>query len=386
MANHNKDPSELAPLRSMLGQTELEPDARRLGLALKDLADEPLEEASPADWAALEEQTLALAHRRRRRYHLGEFWRSLGPAQLGLCVAGLALFLIIGTLGVRSLSSVLGNARPPMAKRMPPASIAAPAETIERLELPSGSGNGSAEATLRCGANLQVADGSAEVDQKEAYRPRIHLRHGRVAVSVPPLPNGGSLTVWTSDAEVIVHGTHFVVDRREQEDLTLVSVQEGLVEVQPVGGKRQAVFLGSGEQVSVPSSASYFRQLATEVGELIDSGHCDEKTSVVLDAYLDNAAADLDVSAAVYLKGNCAAAKGDLATALSAFERVATTTKSALRAENALARSAQLRGKRDAADGAAAWRLYLSRFPQGQHRESAQRYLRELPKARAPSE
>jgi hypothetical protein len=135
----------------------------------------------------------------------------------------------------------------------------------------------------------------------------------------------------------------------------------------------------------VPSRVAYVRQLGEKIGALAESGRCDEQASTLISDYLDHASPAMDVSAAQYLKGSCAAARGDVAGALSAFDRVAASSDSPLRAENALARSAQLRAATSASDGALAWQRYLDRFPQGQHRESAQRYLRELDAGRTPN-
>jgi hypothetical protein len=284
--------------------------------------------------------------------------------------------LVLGTIGVRSLSSSRIEARNGAGR-----SHDAPAlEVREQVALQSTATG--KKVTLRCGAELELAQGRADIEQRDGQSPAIHLRSGRVSLQVPPL-RGGRLTVTTSDAEVIVHGTRFLVKRQDAEDATLVEVQEGLVEVRPLGGKRSAIFLRAGERALVPSSAAFLRQLGAQVGELIDGARCDESASRVLDAYLDAAPAETDVSGALYLRGSCAAARGDLVNALPAFEKVAAQAKSELRADNALARIAQLRASGSRLDGAAAWRRYLDRFPQGQHRESAQRYLREL-QARKP--
>jgi ferric-dicitrate binding protein FerR (iron transport regulator) len=391
MSDYNKDRTEaeeLRPLRSvaMTGRGELLLEARQLGRAFAEMADEPLPQPEAEGWAALEEKALRLALRRRWRYHLSELWRGLGAAQLGLCATAVALIFVLGTLGARSLTPN-GRGRRVVADRAAQtAQTAQPvgaADAREHLELAASSAP--AATTLRCGAQLQVADGSAEIDQAAPARPRIKLRRGRVAVHVPPMPTGGRLVVETSDAEVIVHGTRFIVDRRESEDATLVTVQEGLVEVRPLGGRRSAVFVRPGEQVAVPSSASYFRQLGAQVGELIEAGRCDDQASSIVSAYLETAEPTIDVSAALYLVGSCAEARGDVASALSSFERVAASSGSPLRAENALARSAQLRAAANPVDGVGAWRRYLDRFPLGQHRETAQRYLRENLVPRTPN-
>lgn len=373
MSEDNKDLHGVTPprpLRSLLKDDDLDAEARLLGQALQAMHDQPIDEKPPA-WSAIEEQALRMARRRRWRYHLGEAWRGMGPLQLAASAAAVVLLLVLGTLGVRSLSSSTIEAQRGAGRL---ADDAPPTDVRPQLELQSSSMMN--KVTLRCGAQLELADGRAEIEQREAQRPTIHLRSGRVSLQVPPL-RGGQLSVLTGDAEVIVHGTRFTVTRQEIEDATRVEVQEGLVEVRPRGGKRSAIFLRAGEHTLVPSSAAFLKQLGLQVGALIDGARCDAEAVRVLDTYLDAAPAELDVSGALYLHGSCAATRGDLASALQSFEKVATRATSQLRADNALARIAQLRASASPFDGSAAWRRYLERFPQGQHRESAQRYLRE---------
>lgn len=372
MSDNNKDLHEVAeprPLRSMLKDGNLDEESRLLGQALQAMHDDPSAEKPPA-WSAIEEQALRLARRRRWRYHLGEAWRGIGPLQLAASAAAVVFLLVLGTLGVRSLSSSTLLAKRGAGHEAP--------DVRPRIELqsPSKIDKDVNRITLRCGAQLELADGRAEIEQNEAQRPAIHLRSGRVSLQVPPM-RGGQLSVTTQDAEVIVHGTRFTVTRQETEDATRVEVQEGLVEVRPRGGKRSAIFLRAGEHTLVPSSVAFLKQLGAQVGEMIDGARCDAEASRVLDAYLDAATADTDVSGALYLHGSCAATRGDLASALQSFEKVAARASSELRADNALARIAQLRASSGPTSGVAAWRRYLDRFPQGQHRDSAQRYLRE---------
>lgn len=366
------------PLRTMRDRPELDPNARRLGQALQDLAEEPLPEAP--GWNELEEPALRLAQRRRWRFHLKEFWRNIGATKLVLSAAGVALILLLGTLGVRALGLTAKRGRD-AAPQTPVAPLARDEDRQDELALEAGSSP--AGATLRCGARLHAVAASVYVDQKDGSRPVIKLKRGRVAVQVPPMPSGGSLRVQTHDAEVIVHGTRFQVERREPEDLTVVSVEEGLVEVRPIGGRRIAVFLRAGEQLRVPSRDSYVRQLGEQLRPILDAGRCDEQASTVLESFLADVDAETEVSAALYLKGSCAAARGDQESALEAFEKVAASSRSPLRADNALARCAELRAAVNAADGALAWQRYLLRFPKGQHRESAQRYLQEVSPPRA---
>lgn len=137
--------------------------------------------------------------------------------------------------------------------------------------------------------------------------------------------------------------------------------------------------------MTVPSLSSYLRKLSDDVGSLLEAGRCDATAESTLSEYLTAATPDGEaghnISAALYQKGSCAAERGEVDSALAYFEQVVKQAGGSLRADNALARSAQLRTDRNKADGIAAWRRYLAQFPSGQHRESAKRFLHDVASA-----
>lgn len=367
---------ELRPLRSQASDPGLTPDARLLGQALRQIHAQP-DEAPPAvpPWSALEGLALRQARRRQLRYHLRELWAGSRVLRYSLAGAlGLALLL---AWGLRRTPSDAGLGA--SVQRKAPASssergtVGVASDPRPQLALHAGAVPESVR--LLSGAEVELAAGAAEIEQTADRDTAIRLSRGRVTLRVPPMRPGSRLQVRTSDAEVTVHGTRFVVERQDESDTTTVSVQEGLVEVRPLGGGRPAVFLRPGEQVVVPSSESYLRGLSSQVQGIVEAGRCDEPASQLVRSYLQAMPADRDVSAGQYLQASCAAARGELAAALTGFEQVVTSARSELRADNALARIAQLRATISRAEGTAAWRRYLARFPQGQHRESAQHYL-----------
>ncbi len=366
------------PLRSMLHQAGTDPGDRLLGQALWGLYPDTALKERDAGWGALEAEALRLAHKRSRRYHLWELVKSFGQTHFLAYTALAVVPLVVGWF--------LWPPRPALMVAHGPAHpviISAPVTTAQtqreaRLTLQAGADQ--KQARILCGAQLKLDRGHADIEQSNAHRPRITLHDGLLAVQVPTLGSGGKLVVVTADAEVIVHGTRFQVDKR-QADSTQVVVQEGLVEVRPLGGRQTPVFLRAGEQLTVPSARAYRLHIEKQVEERIESRSCEDKSGA-LDVYLDTAPRDVDTSAALYLKGSCAADRGERETALSCFERVTASSPNVTRADNALARIAQLHATGSLADGAAAWRRYLLRFPQGLHRESAQLFLKEAARGR----
>lgn len=376
--------AELRPLRSQASDPALTPDARLLGQALRQLHGAP-EELPPAvpPWAALEAQALRVARRQKLRYHLRELWQGSPVLRYSFAAAATVAVVLLSAWVLRRPASSSGTT---LASQTPsPSSVrdrSAGVTPIDRrpqlaLRVKQGVEQGVEQVRLRSGAEVELASGQAEIDQAQDHDIAIRLASGRVSLRVPPLRPGSRLQVRTGDAEVTVHGTRFVVERNEAQDATTVSVQEGLVEVRPLGGNRPAQFLRPGEQVLVPSGAAYLRGLSAQVQGLVQAGRCDEGASQVLTTYLGAVPSGSDVSAGQYLHASCAAARGEVNAALAAFESVVASAHSELRADNALARIAQLRATLSRAEGTAAWHRYLTRFPQGQHRESAQHYLGE---------
>lgn len=382
MSSQPKDRAEaeeLRPLRSLLGsshESKLDSEERLLAEAFHSLAEQPPKDSADVNFAALEGAAQRLSRRRRWRYHLWEAWQNMGSVRLLASAAALVLVVSVVALGMRGGGS--GDERSGLARFVQRITD----KGQSRAQLAIRSEQKESQTTLRCGAQLVVL-GHVEIEQKEHFRPLISLASGRVTVKVPPMPSGGKLVVTTADAEVIVHGTRFTVQREEGRDETTVRVEEGLVEVQPKGGHRAAVFLRAGESLQVPSLAGYSQKLSTEVSKLIGEGRCDAQAESVLRSYLESGAARsgtaklIDESAARYHQGSCAADRGEVETAVSLFDQVSSQGGDSIRADNALARIAQLRAEREQQAGVAAWQRYLSRFPTGLHSESARRYLQD---------
>ena len=368
MSSHDepKANDELAPLRALSGQRGADAEDRVLARGLLDLyPPSPLATDTDAGWASIEAEAKRIAAGRRRRYLLGELISGVLP---GRGVGGLTLSFSRVAAAAAILASLF-VARD-TALRPPPGPLHV---TEARAALSHSAEEGAArEALLLDGAELRLQQGLVDIEQADPRQTRVGLRSGSVRLSVPRLLGPRRLSVATNDAEVIVHGTRFEV--RKAYNATHISVEEGLVEVRPQGGGRPPVFLRPGERLTVPSLESYRADLSRRVAELVRDLRCDDRDHV-LESYLSLATPGADTSAALYLRGACSARRGAPDEAILSFERAATLSADPVRADNALARAAQLRAARDPVDGVAAWRHYLLRFPEGLHRALARRHL-----------
>jgi hypothetical protein len=353
-----RQPNELRPLRDE-DPSDLERGHALLSGALCDLyptEDTPL---APESWEALAPIAESVARTRRRRYFGTRLLGELEARQV-LGYAAMVLLFLIGLVLVGRFS------RKPVNEAAPPL-LAARAELKGTAARPQA-------ATLINGATIE-ASGEIKIDQHTHSGVRIAVKDGSFRATVPHLPDGEAFIVTTDTSEITVHGTRFMV-QQQAAGQTTVSVESGLVSVQPLDGRRPKVLLHPGEQVSVVPFAQYLGQLANEVAVAVEAGDCGQADTMVQN-YLAVADASTDVSAARYLLGVCAARRGHYKEAIEEFDRVAGHTDVSIRADNASARAAQLRAQRDDLDGAVAWKRYLERFPRGAHVDLAREFLKE---------
>lgn len=358
MSEQDRLNEDLVPLRLSAAGPDADPADRWLAQGFgamrapcpRDAAAGAAAAGQEPGWGSVQAGARRAAQRRRRRYLARELYALALPRRIsGMAAAAALLLCMLPQRGDR-----------------PTPSEALPLLQAERSEISAL--KQARAARLRNGAVLEIEKGSAQIEQRDQEKTRVSLRAGALRLRVPRLPERAQLTVLTDDAEVIVHGTRFVVDKAGQ-DRTRVAVEEGLVEVRPRGGGRPPRFLRPGEETTVLSLGGYHAEIARRAERLITASRCDDSERV-LDTLLDLSPAGFDLSKAHYLKGFCAAQRGDHDEALRWFEQ-AGKSDDPVRADNALARAAQLRAMRDEADGVAAWRRYLARFPSGLHLLSA---------------
>lgn len=310
----------------------------------------PDEPAAPpaALWRKLEPDVRALAGRRRLRAAFSEIFSRW---QVRLTVA--ALFVCLAA------AALLAGRRPPVNQE------------VVALEASAGE----SRAVLTSGASLVLVSGSAELQQTDPAHDRVILLSGELNAQVPILGRSRSLTVRTAEADVIVHGTRFTVKRGSEE--TVVQVLEGLVEVRPRGGDRQPVWLHPGEELSVLEVSKWVGLQWTQLQPRLDRMECG-KVEADYARLLTLPGRGQDVGLAEYVLAYCAAERGDATRAVGLFERAAQHATDPIRADNALARAAQLSRGLGAPAHAEAWRRYLVRFPDGTHRALAEDELRTL--------
>ncbi|HEX7596740.1 MAG TPA: FecR domain-containing protein, partial [Polyangia bacterium] len=357
-------------LSAMIRRGAAQPEDAVLSSALNQLSaaedQAPRTESaeSAAGFAAIAGQVGRIAAARRRRRALREIWIGLGGWRILAGASAMVLVLGVSAWKVWPGASVLKSflrtgSQPPLL-----------VETRARLK---SVGQEPLRATLADGASVEVL-GSIEVDQSDANNVQVRLLdgEGQILVSVPHLLAGASLKISGAHADAIVHGTRFRV-----EDLggggTSVQVFEGLVEVVPRGGNRPPVFLAAGSALQVPSLESHLRTLADRIDSAAQTNDCRSVESTVAEAIATARPTD-DTSAALYFRAACAARAGDARSAIRDFEQAARVARDPTRADNALARAAELRQAADPAAAKAAWRAYLARFPQGLHRGMAERF------------
>jgi TolA-binding protein len=360
----------IEPLSTMVQRGMAQPEDAAISCVLNQLyptaGESAGEEAddSAAGYSAIHGKVKKLAAARRRRRALREIWIGLGAWRVfaGACATVMVLSAAAWTVwpGALAIQSIWHADSP--------SSLVV--ETRARLKSVGGD---LLRATLAGGASLELK-GSIEVDQSNPHQVHIRLLDGesKILVSVPKLLAGASLTVSGAHADAIVHGTRFRVEDQGGSGTT-VQVFEGLVEVVPRGSNRPPVFLAAGSSLQVPSLESHFRDLAERVDTAAQTNDCRAVETMVA-AVIATARPTDDTSSALYLRAVCSARAGNTASAIRDFEQAARIAKDPTRADNALARAAELLQASDPVRAKAAWRAYLARFPQGLHRGMAERF------------
>jgi len=231
-------------------------------------------------------------------------------------------------------------------------------------------------ALLPGGARVTIESGALLVESIARERQRLRLRSGAVALEVPKLSPGATLSVATDEAEVQVRGTRFRVERTAA--ATVVSVTEGVVEVQPSGAGRPALLLRAGETARVEPLEAYRLRAHEEALGALSRGDLPAAAAQLEQLLATEPTGDLEGQTHALL-GWVRQASGDRAGALSEYQRALSAAPPGSRpvwADNAAAELALLleRGG-DVAGARDAWKTYLARFPDGIHVQQARRHL-----------
>lgn len=287
-------------------------------------------------------------------------------------IAGVAAWIAAASWGKRLVIAPIAAVLLVTASYVVP--LVSSTQRVPRFEVAAPPGT-QVDLTLISGTALRLERGAAKIDQAEPGQTRVTLVEGRLSSTVPRLEQGRSYAVATDDCEVIVHGTRFEVDKDAQE--TRVTVDEGRVEVRPSYGARRSQFLEAHGKLSVPSRAKHLELLHERV-QLLMAAHDCGAPQAELEEFVDLSPSPADASGAQYLLALCSAQRGERARAIALFEAAAAHAVDQIRADNALARAAQLSAEVGSAPGIDAWRRYLVRFPHGLHRQLAEQELARL--------
>lgn len=229
---------------------------------------------------------------------------------------------------------------------------------------------------LSDGTEVTLLAGHLRFAESSRSERRLELDDGAVLLRVPRLPAGARLTVRTDEADVVVHGTHFLVERSSGR--TRVTVTAGSVEVTPHGKGRPSVLLGPAQTEDVESLERYRLTRRALALQHTAAGRYAEGAREIEALLATEPQAEL-AGEAHALRGWQAEAMGDVARATGEYRsalRAAPPEERAVWMENSAAGLAQLLEKAGARDEArTVWRDYLQKFPDGIHAVQARRHL-----------
>ncbi len=228
---------------------------------------------------------------------------------------------------------------------------------------------------LESGARVKLARGEVKVVPAGKGEDRLFLTSGSVALEVPKLAAGHTVSVCTPDAEVRVHGTRFQVVRDARG--TSVVVTEGLVEVRPYGTGRKPVFLAPGQSATVEPADAWLKGVRAAVQTDLDSGDFASAEQRLGHLLATDLAPEARAETHALLAWSLAAT-GNRRAAIERYRQALQTLPASLTplwADNACAELSLLLEQEEPAGAAAAWGECLRRFPDGVHASLARARL-----------
>ncbi|MBI5546882.1 MAG: FecR domain-containing protein [Deltaproteobacteria bacterium] len=338
LAERGSDPELQAHLASCPHCSALARSLAGMDAALSEAMQRP---ASLPPFDRLVASAERAARSRRRRVAL----RRCAPYLLtgGLAAAAsLLIALGAGVLGSRDVTPAQHGAA--LVASDKPRSIAVPSGAMARLDR-----------------------GRATVARRDEREERLRLESGSISVTVPRLESGRAFFVQTEEVEVQVHGTRFRVV--EETSGTTVTVDEGLVEIRPLGPGRSATMLRPGESRSIEPLATFRARIKAEAVGALDRGEIAPAERSLRELLATEPEPLLGAEAHAMLAW-AAAGRGDRPTALSEYRlsvSLLPAGEAPLWAENASAEMALLLEQLEPESARGAWLEYARRFPRGFH-------------------
>jgi len=254
---------------------------------------------------------------------------------------------------------------------------------------------GRASIVLSTGTHLVIEEGTDFSVVEQGSTQTFALRAGSVRAEVAKLRQGQRFSIRTNDAEVEVRGTAFRVQVLPESApcsagiMTRVTVTEGVVAVRTSQGE---ALVHKDEtwpppcSVSPPpqpppspppavgpSTASPTVPPASAVSTALPPAVAIEPTPVRRPSSTAgaDAASELAQQNALFSEATAARRRGDVATAMALYERLAARHPSSPLAESALVERMRMLAASDRRKGADAARAYLERYPSGFARSEA---------------
>ena len=235
--------------------------------------------------------------------------------------------------------------------------------------------------SLSTGTQVVVGGSSDFAIVEQGHTVAFLLKAGSVRADVAKLHAGERFLVRTLDGEVEVRGTSFQVDVVAPSSCgsgtsTRVVVTEGIVVVRsPLSGTREDS-IRKGESwprdCSAAASAAALES-ATPSSPTPLASTANTSPSVMATAAVGAPPASSDLAAqnALFAEASAARRRGDTATAIATYERLAARHPTSPLAESAFVERMRLLAASDPRRGAEVARAYLARYPRGFARAEA---------------
>ena len=259
----------------------------------------------------------------------------------------------------------------------------------KQLEVAPG---GTVNLLLSTGTAIDLGSESAVVVREQGVNQRFMLEAGAFEAKVAKLGRDERFIVETPDAEVEVRGTEFRVEVLKEGSTcpdgsrTLLTVQEGVVEVRARGG---AIRVGAGglwpvdcrPRDSAPKPAPTVAPTAVHGNAPAGSAPVVDHSKAVASAAVDEAPhrSALVAQNDLFAEGVAARRRGDSGAALAAYGRLIAEYPNSALVENALIERMRLLSHGDKAAAKREAQRYIERYPSGFARQEAEQIVKGSP-------
>jgi len=317
---------------------------------LEDLKSIELEpDAKEQIWGNLQESI----EKSNKKVQVKNAWKTILHTRVAFAAAAVLLILVIGVVSYNYLtpfgySDAVSGAKITLADGQG-----------KQIYFPVGA---KADFSKQTRASILTANKNSGI---------VFLAKGSVNSKINKLQGKQSYEVHTEDAVFSVKGTAFNVIK-DNPDSSRITVDEGIVWVEPKGKNRKLLVLTAGESATVLGEKAHLRKLKHSGEEAFNNTKF-HQAEAIFRLYLDSSSKK-DNSQVEFLLAETCQQMNKVKCAIDLYNKISLSENN-LRVENAFASLVQLQLLKNKKAVKHSWERYLMRFPEGNFKLEALLFL-----------